>query len=156
MEPSIIEDLDQYINDNLVVTSYCRTNLCLMDEIDDYLSENYVDCKFSEVLLRIIDKHHLDDIEAYKRSAVDRKLFSKIKQDRNYHPSKRLVAQFVIGMRLSEKEAKILMKSAGYTLTHSDLFDCIILFFIKNNIYDINYVDEALYRYGLKPLFSKE
>ena len=56
------------------------------DNLDDLLA--HLDAGFSETLLKLIDRSGKKDSEIYKKANVDRKLFSKIRNNPDYKPSK--------------------------------------------------------------------
>ena len=103
---------------------------------------------FSTRLLRLIDEKGLKDSEVYKRANIDRRLFSKIRGDEDYTPSKKTALSFCLALHLTIDETEELLRTAGYTLSASSRFDLIIRYLIEKKEYNIQFVNIVLYEYG--------
>ena len=103
------------------------------------------DAGFSETLLKLIDRSGKKDPEIYKKANVDKKLFSKIKNNPAYKPSKPTAIAFAIALELNLEETKDLIGRAGFALSHSSQFDIIIEYFITRKNYDMFEINETLF-----------
>ncbi len=153
------KDLKSYIDDHYVEEHYYRRlNTEMMQalpalkqaqyEYQENLSITFPEEEtFSQALLKLIDAKGMTDVAAYKRSNIDRKLFSKIRSNKTYNPTKRTVLAFTVGLQLSLEEAQDLLARAGYAFSPCHKRDLVVMWFLENRTYDINQVNAALFDY---------
>lgn len=110
---------------------------------------------FTKALLDLIDKTGQKDSYIYKKANIDRKLFSKIRNNPYYRPSKNTILAFAFALKLSLNETNELLAKAGYTLSQSIRFDVIIATCLRKHKHDIYEVNEILFYYDQELLGSQ-
>lgn len=114
---------------------------------------NDLDAGFSETLLQLIDRTGKKDSEIYKKANVDRKLFSKIRNNMDYRPSKTTALAFAFALKLDVEETKDFISRAGFALSHSSKFDVIVEYFLVNRNYNVFELNEVLFAFD-QPLIG--
>ena len=112
-----------------------------------------LDAGFSETLLKLIDRTGKKDSEIYKKANVDRKLFSKIRNNKDYKPSKTTALAFAFALELNIDETKDFIGRAGFALSHSSKFDVIVEYFLINENYNVFELNEVLFAFD-QPLIG--
>lgn len=120
--------------------------------LDDLELELELAESFAESLFKLIDERELNDVEVYKKANIDRKLFSKIKSNTDYQPSKMTAIAFSISLELNLDQTKDLLNKAGYSLSPSSKFDKIIQYFIEDENYDLYEINQVLFAFNQKTI----
>ncbi len=137
-------------------TEDAEESIDFADEHESKLNERmrHLSDTFSEYLLYLIREKQMENAEVYKRAIVDKKIFSKIKNNPDYHPQKLTALCLCVGAKLNLDESKDLLARAGYALSPCDKTDIIFSYFIENEIYDMIELDIQLEEHGLPCIIS--
>ena len=127
--------------------------VCYSDEVDieevkDLLPKKKRGELFWEYLHSLIMRTGKRNAEICKGANLDRRIISKIRNSPDAIPSKRTVLALAISMQLSLEETKAFLEQAGFALSSFERADALVAFFIKNQMYDIQRINEVLYSFG--------
>ena len=134
---NIKRKLEKYLNDNLKTLErklFVGKSAVMMEEceassnINNYINDNKDESTFQTELFKYIDSKELKDSDVYNKVDIDRRLFSKIRSNKNYHPSKETVILLGVALELNEEELESLLNKASYSLPMNNTFDLIIRF----------------------------
>jgi hypothetical protein len=149
----LLTELAIYLDNRLGPVSIKYNSCTMSDKSADI--EKYIINKqksFRDILFDFIDNKGLSDPDIYKRANIDRRLFSKIRSNPDYHISKNTAIALALALELERNDFDTLLNAAGYSLSDSDTFDLIIQFFIEKGLYNLYDINLALSHFKLKPL----
>lgn len=132
-------DADAFFTEPKMAPTAAPRNL---DDVVNHISES-----FTEMLLRLIDESGKTDPEVYKRANLDRKLFSKIRSNPKYKPSKNTALALAVALELNLDQTADLLRRAGFAFSPSSRFDLIVEYFIEEGNYNIFEINEALFAF---------
>ena len=138
--------------DKSALGNYECASYCEESTIENYIQENKEEETFQTQLFKYIDSKNLKDSDVYNKVNIDRRLFSKIRSNKDYHPSKETIILLGIALELTEEELVSLLEKAAYSLPMNTTYDLIIRFCFKERIYDLDQINDFLYDYHCKTL----
>lgn len=165
MDKKLLDDVKEYVDENyegepeispreasLASRNLCRRidYVCYSEDapktpsLEDMLSN--LDDTFAVTLMKLIDEKGMSDVECYKKANVSKQTWYKILNEKNYRPSKNTVIAFAIALELTLDETKSLLATVGFALSRSCKFDVVIEYFLVNGEYDIDVINQTLFK----------
>ncbi len=108
---------------------------------------NQIGPSFHDKLFELIDASGIDNKDIWKRANMDRKLFSKIQCNDDYHPRKKTVLALCIALELDLETSKDLLARAEWAFSPSSKVDLIVQKAIIDKQYDIMQLNMVLFQY---------
>lgn len=105
---------------------------------------------FSARLTLLLAEKHIRPPAFYRAAGIDRKLFSAIRRDYGYQPSRETAIRCCLALRLNIEETEELLKSAGYALSPARRFDLVIRWCVENGVWNVDRVNALLDELGEK------
>lgn len=146
--PQKLLDLFVFYEDEIIKNLNRSTCNCEVHESSEeykILNIKKNEKSFNELLFEYIDKFKINEVELYKKANIDRRIFSKIRSNIDYHPSFGTVTLLALALNLPSNDYKNLLKSASYSLPQNSYINITLKYCFDEKIYDINRVDEILY-----------
>ena len=125
----------------------CLEEMAVDQDVSSFIKQELNENKFQKLLFKYIDERNLKDSDVYNKAGIDRRLFSKIRSDEDYHPSKETVISLASSLELSINELEELLDSASYSLPKNNKFDLIIRFCFLEKIYNKMEINDMLHDY---------
>ena len=110
--------------------------------------------RFAVQLKKIMRERGLENSYVCSKSGIDGHLFFKIISNDDYVPDKYVALLLCISLELDLNTILTLLTYAKYPLTNLLLSDLIIRYCLENNIYDIEFINDALFIYEQKDLYD--
>src|SRR4051794_32179701 len=114
LDQKVLLDLTRYIQDHVLEEEIVLYSDIRLSEsvhsisLEEYIHDNQKP-SFREILFKFIDRTGQSDSSIYKKAWIDRKHFSKIRSNNDYHPKKNTVMALAFALELNEKDATELL-----------------------------------------------
>ncbi len=109
---------------------------------------------FQEKFFEYLDKTGLSDPEFYKKLNLSKQMFSKVRSNANYQPTKNTAIIFCLGLELDLEQATDLLARAGFALSPSNRLDLFVKSCFIYKMYDLNWIDLYLAKEGYPMLLK--
>lgn len=139
--PETIDDGFQEKLTNFVTSNYRSS---VNREIIEPVKSN---ASFVKLLNKFQKKISDEDLAFYSDLTLN--YIKKLKTETALIPSKPIVFALAIALKLDENELNKFLKELNYTFGSNQLLDLIVSYYIRNELYDIYKLNNALFNYNL-------
>jgi len=158
VDKSIKKDLNELVSRQPKNMSKAKMSFSSLEKMcayeGDALENEIINENMAPTFSKLVKQHMQDKNittkDIYKNSLIDRKLFSALNVNDKYTPTKETAIMYCFALGLNIEDSKSLLNSAGYSLYKYSNFDIIVEYFLKNKIYNIDKLNDALYTYTKK------
>ena len=132
--------------------------MTLRETSEDYIVTNHIlnaekcDKTFNEALFDYIDNSNFTEIEVYRKANINRRLFSKIRSNSEYHPSFGTITALALALELTTKEYEELLKCASYALPLNSYVNITLKYCFDNKLYNLSKVNRLIFAVSNKTL----
>ena len=149
------EELQSFLNENYVCadTTVLDAIANVAPDTTALLPIGEVGPSFTELLCTYINRNNMTEPQVYKRAHMGRDTFSKIYSGKK-GASKQMVMRLCFGLKLTYDEAVGFMAAANHGFNNSEILDLVVVYFLKNRIYDTYEVNVELYERNEELLFD--
>lgn len=111
------------------------------------MDKNYFGIKFFSFL----EKKNANEFDVCQAAGLDHNIINLL-HDPSYQIKKRNAIRLALALKLTINEAQELLEQAGYYLDKLREFDCAICYFFENALYNLEFINLALFEAGLAEL----
>jgi len=111
---------------------------------------------FAHVLDKLRTEKGLSAADLYKAAWIDKRVYSKIMTTSNYRPAKSTAIAFGLALNLKGDEFDEFLKTAGFSLSESSIFDLTIRFCVSKEYFDLHDVNAFLLTMDQKLLVREQ
>lgn len=139
------EQIELFIENNDLILNICEDSEIYSLGLVQELKNAPLTKTFQELLFNFIDNSNLTDVEVYKKAYINRRLFSRIRSDKNYHPSFGTITLLSLALNLNIEKYEQLLNSASYCLPTNTYYGITIKYCFEHKIYDVIDANNLVY-----------
>jgi hypothetical protein len=127
----------------------------LVDAVNRYIKMNRNHDTFNKLLNEYTEKKRIKDSALYKKAFIDRRVYSRLATNSNYHPGKRTIMTLGLALELDINDMTKFLESAGFCFNTCTVADLAVMYCVEHQIYDVYMVNALLVEVGEKVLHKE-